>query len=101
MSQLVDLFNSTQKQRPKDARDIPDRAVNFIDQQNTYQTEFTTKRKQGDPTDFTDVALSYYDKERENMIIPPSFVRQDPDIPLNRYGPDERYYSPGTGKNPV
>jgi hypothetical protein len=95
MSTLVDLFNNSKKPRPTQSRTIPDAAVNFFDVQNTYQTEWKNGFKRGDPTTYTDKALAYYDDERTQMVIPPSFIQHLPDIPLNRYSPDTTYYNPG------
>ena len=108
MSQLTDLYDKSSKNTVKDAREIPTQATNFIDVPNQWQTEFTTDRKPGGPTDFTDKALDYYASERNGMIVPQSFVKQgDPAlaIELNRYSPDpdKTYYKPGEpgsfGKN--
>lgn len=98
MSQLTDLYEKSAKPRPTEARIIPKQAVNFVDVTNQYQTEFTTGRVTGDPTDFTDKALGYYNNERAGMVTPPSFVKQgditEP-INLNRYSPESSYYNPG------
>ena len=96
MSQLVDLFNNSNKPRVTQARQIPGLAVNFIDQTNTFQDEFKNELKPGDPTTYTSRALKYYNEELKNMVIPESFVRSEPDIPLNRYNPDQGYYAPGS-----
>jgi hypothetical protein len=95
MSQLVEMFENSNKARPTQTKQIPEQAVNFIDRNNEFQEEYAVNRQQGDPTTFTEAALQHYDKELETMIIPPSFNRHDPDIPLNRYTPDEKYYEPG------
>lgn len=100
MSQLTDLYATSQKNNLVQARIIPKQAVNFIDQANEFQTEFTVGRTAGADTDFTDKALGYYGKERVGMVIPQSFVKQgDPSaaIELNRYSPDpdKSYGQPG------
>ena len=108
MSQLKDLYEKSEKNTVKQARTIPKQAVNFVDQTNEFQTEFTPDRKAGGATDYTDKALNYYGNERTGMVIPPTFVKQgDPAlaIELNRYSPDKdkSYYVPGQagsfGKN--
>lgn len=98
MSQLVDLLNNSTKPRPTEARQIPNLAVNFIDVQNEFQTEFTTYRTAGGRTDYTAKALNYFTTELNTVVIPQSFVQQgDPSqtIPLNRYNPTIKFYNPG------
>jgi hypothetical protein len=100
MSQLTDLYEKSSKTRVVDARQIPNQAVNFVDQTNEWQKEFTTGRDSNTVTDFTDKALNHYNSERTGMVVPQSFVKQgDPTlaIELNRYSPDpdKSYYKPG------
>jgi cyclophilin family peptidyl-prolyl cis-trans isomerase len=100
MSQLKDLYEKSQKNNLVQARIIPKQAVNFVDQTNEFQKEFTTDRRPGGSTDYTEKALGYYDNERTGMVIPNSFIKQgDPTsaIELNRYSPadGQSYYVPG------
>lgn len=95
MSQLLDLYQKSQKLRPTQAREIPNREVNAIDQQNEFAVGWKNGQKNGDPTLFTKKSLEYYDQELKDMIIPTSFVRHDQDIPLNQWNPKTKYYVPG------
>lgn len=95
MSQLVDLYNRSQKLRPVQARTIPGQAVNFFDRQTEFQEGWTNNQKKGDPTSWTSKALEYYDEELAQMVVPESFIRHEQGIPLNRWNPRTRYYVPG------
>lgn len=102
MSDLVELYNTSQKPRVVDARTIPQAVVNFVDQINAWQNEYATNRKPGDSSAFTEKAVEYYDEELKTMVIPPSFVPQGDatqPIPLNRYSPNTPFYNPGRGSN--
>ena len=93
---LLDLYNTSTKPRVTQARQIPDQAVHFFDLQSKFEAnEFALQRKQGDPTDYTPYALDYYDYELTNMVIPQSFIRTDPSIPLMEWNPTTPYYTPG------
>lgn len=80
------------------SKQIPDNAVNFIDQQNTFQTEFTPNETRGNPTHFTDVAQNYYSNELKMILIPDNFQPTEPGVPLNRWTPTNKYYDPGSPK---
>jgi hypothetical protein len=95
MSQLVDIYNRSQRLRPKQAREIPERTVDFFDRQGNFQQGWTNNQKKGDPTSWTDKALGYYDTELNEMVVPESFVRHEQEIPLNRWNPKIKYYVPG------
>jgi hypothetical protein len=92
---LVDIYNKTKKPRVEAAKAIPNQAVNFIDTNNEFQEQWKNGVKRGDPTSFTEKAQKFYNEELKNMIIPDSFVRTDPDVPLNRWSPDKGYNAPG------
>lgn len=98
MSDLLTRFQKSTAPRVAEARQIPGLAVNFIDIQNIFQTEFTTFRQQMAPTDFTKAALDYYKVERNTVPLPDGFKPLDPDTPFNQWSPDNGYYNPGTPK---
>lgn len=95
MSDLLNRYLESKKPRVTEARQIPGLAVNFVDQQNTFQNGFVTFEKPGDPTQFTERSLEYFSEERNNIALPESFVPLEPDIPINRWGPKNKYYTPG------
>lgn len=95
MSQLVDIYNRSQKLRPVQAKLIPGQAVNFFDRQNEFQDDWKNNQVPGSPSLYTEKALGYYDTELTNMVIPQSFVRHETEIPLNQWNPKKKYYSPG------
>jgi hypothetical protein len=95
MSQLVDIYNRSTKLRPTQAKQIPAQETDFFDRNHEFQNGFTTLRKKGDPTEFLENALQYYNTELSTMVIPESFVRQESGIPLNEWSPDKGYYQPG------
>jgi hypothetical protein len=102
MSDLVELYNNSQKARVAEARTIPQAKVNFVDQNNEWQDEYATARKPGDPSNYTEKAVQHFNEELKTMVVPQSFVPQGDatsPIPLNRYSPDTPFYTPGRGSN--
>jgi len=95
MSQLVDIYNRSNKLRPVQAKQIPDMTVDYFDRQHDFQEGWTNFQKKGDPTSWKENALQYYDNELNSMVIPESFVRHESGIPLNQWNPTTRYYQPG------
>jgi hypothetical protein len=95
MSDMIRRYEESQAPRVVEARNIPGNAVNFIDQLNLFQNEFTLERKKGDPTDFTDKALQYYGEEVKGIVIPEEFSPTEQGVPLNRWTPDNKYFIPG------
>lgn len=95
MSQLVDIYNRSQKLRPVEAKQIPTQETDFFDRQHNYQDGWTNFQKKGDPTSWTENALQYYDEELNSMVVPESFVRHESGIPLNQWNPRTKYYQPG------
>jgi hypothetical protein len=96
MSQLVDLYNKSQKPRVVEARQIPHEATHFFDREGHVNKGFVTGEKQGDPTAFSQAALNEYDTEVKNLTPPPSF---DPQQPLHRYTPETPFFNPGQPKS--
>jgi hypothetical protein len=95
MSDLLDRYTNSKNPRIVNIRNIPNLAVNFVDQQDTFQKGFVTFERPGDPTYFTDKATEFYTEERNNITTPDSFNTLEPDIPLNRWGPKSKYFNPG------
>lgn len=95
MSDMEKRYNESTKLRPQQAKQIPDLAVNFIDQNNEFQDGFTTNQKKGDPTKYTTKALGYYDDEYRQISTPDGFQQTEQGITLNRWTPDKKYYEPG------
>lgn len=94
MSNILDLYQKSAKNRVKEARSIPDQAVNFIDRDNTFQEGWTNNQSLRKTT-FTDSAMQHYDEERKQMVTPESFQPVEDGVPLNRYAPGQGYYNPG------
>lgn len=95
MSQLVDIYNRSNKLRPVQAKQIPGQTVDYFDRQHEFQTGWTNFQKKGDPTSWLEKALQYYDDELNSMVVPESFVRHESGIPLNQWNPIKKYYEPG------
>jgi len=95
MSQLVDIYNRSQKLRAVQAKQIPDLAVDYFDQQHQFQEGWTNKQKRGDPTSWKENALKYYDTELSDMVTPESFIRHEQGIALNQWNPTQKYFVPG------
>jgi hypothetical protein len=104
---MLDRFNTTDKPRPKAARDLLAHPVNFIDQLNAVQNEFTVNRaeKLGQRandttlTDFTATALAHYNDELKMAATSKmdNFVPIEPGTPLNRWTPKTAYLASKTG----
>jgi hypothetical protein len=95
MPDLVDIYLRSQKPRPVEAKQIPDREVNFIDVPNDFQVGFNTYQQLKD-TRYTPRGLQFYGEERAGMVIPESFNPIEEFIQLHRYQPGEGYYVPGS-----
>lgn len=95
MSQLVDLFNSSQKPRVAEARQIPKEETDFFDREHKIADGFTTGLKKGDPTQFKEAGLNEYDSQVASITPPPSY---DPKTPLHRFTPKTPFYNPGQPK---
>ena len=93
MSQLTDLYESSEEQRPKESREqIPGGAVDFFDREHAVQKGFKTGQKRGSPSSFTPEAQDQYNKEKDELTPPESF---DASKPLHRYTPENSFFSPG------
>ena len=92
---ILTLYQNSNKIRVKQARDIPGLAVNFIDTQNRYQDQFGTFQELRKTT-YTEEALNFYDDLRKKVVIPESFQPAESGINLNRWGPGAGYYNPGS-----
>lgn len=95
MSSILSRYQESDKLRVKEARDIPGKEVNYIDIPNTYQNQFKTFQELRKTT-YTDLSLNYYDDMRLRIVIPPSFRPAEEGINLNRWGPNDGYYNPGS-----
>ena len=95
MSNLVDLYNSTDKQRPKESRErIPLQGTDFWDRRHDDADGFTVQQKKGSPTQFTPKGLDGYNTEKNELVAPPSYNNS---FPLHRYTPENPFFSPGQG----
>lgn len=93
MSNLVDLYNTTDKQRPKESRDrIPLAETDFWDREHNDADGFTVQRRKGDPTQFTEDAQNEYHTDKNELVPPESF---NPEFPLHRYTPENPFFNPG------
>jgi len=97
MSQLVDLYNSTKKLRPMEARTlIPGGGTDFFDRDHKFAEGFTVGRDQLSPTEFTEAAQQEYNTEKANFVPPLSY---DPATPLHRYTPETPFAPAGQPKS--
>ncbi len=97
MSELVDLYNTTDKKRPKESREgIPLSETDFWDREHRFHDGFTVGRKKGDEPKFTDKALDHYNTQVNDLTTPESF---DPSLPLHRYTPETPFNPTGQGDN--
>jgi hypothetical protein len=99
MSDMLTRYNESKAPRVAEAKKIPDLAVDFVDTQDVFQKGWTNDQKRGDPTTFTTTALGYYDVEVKNILIPDGFQPIEQGVPLNRYGPKNKYSVPGAAGN--
>jgi hypothetical protein len=88
MSNLLDLYNSSNSATVSDARKIPGPAVNFTDIPNKFQEEFQLQKSAAEKTTFTTLAQNYFDEELKTLITP--------DAKLHRWRPENPYYTPGS-----
>ncbi len=92
MSQLADLYHSSEKQRPKEARGIPLRATDFWDREHTFNDGFKPGQDKLDPSRFTPEARDHFNTQRNSLTPPASY---DPINPLHRHTPDSPFFNPG------
>lgn len=93
MSQLIDLYNSSDKLRPQQSRDrIPLQGTDFFDREHVNADGFTVARKKLSPTEFTAEGLDGYNTEKNELVPPESF---NPAEPLHRYTPENPFFNPG------
>lgn len=97
ITSLLDIYNNSTALRPTQAKQTGPNglAVNFFDTTNTFAAGFTDGLQPNSDTQFTSLALNYFDTELKNMVIPVSFVRVDPAIPLQEYSETLKYFTPG------
>lgn len=95
MSDMEDRYLTSQKLRPVQAKQIPNNPVNHFDQNSEFQEGFTTMQRKGDATTFTAKALEHYDDELRTVVIPDGFSQLEDGIPLHRWNPSKKYYTPG------
>jgi len=95
MSDLVDLYNKTQKQRPREAREsIPGAATDYFDREHKIADGFTTGKEKGDPTEFKAEAQNEYENEVNELTPPESY---NPEFPLHRWTNVNKYDPEGRG----
>lgn len=93
MSNLIDLYNTSDKLRPQQSRDrIPLGETDFFDREHVNTDGFTVGQKKLSPTQFTAEGLDGYNTEKNELTPPESF---DPTEPLHRYTPENPFYNPG------
>lgn len=92
---MVERFNKAQTPIVSQAKKIPTLAVDFFDQTNQIQHGFKTFETQNEPSEFTPKALDQYSTEVRDIVIPDGFVPSENGVNLNRWGPSNKYYSPG------
>ena len=98
MSNLVDLYNTSDKLRPKQSREqIPGGAVDFFDREHKVADGFTVGDKKGDPTKF--VAAPHAYEDQVNDLVPPESFNAS--LPLHRYTPTTPFYNPGAPSSGV
>ena len=99
MSNLVDLYNDSDKQRPKESRErIPGGGTDFFDREHRFHDGFKTGREKGDQPQFTEEGLDHYNTDKGELTPPESF---DPSFPLHRYTPETPFFNPGEGDSSV
>lgn len=95
MSDIVDLYNTSDKQRVKESRErIPLQGTDFWDREHKFHDGFTVGREQNDKPKFTIEALDHYNTEVNELTPPESF---DPSLPLHRYTPENPFNPIGQG----
>lgn len=97
MSNLLDLYNNTDKQRPADSRDkIPLEETNFFDETNEDAKGFTTQQTKLSPTQYTEKAQDKYNTEKDELTPPDTYNNE---FPLHRYTPENAFFNPGQGQS--
>lgn len=97
MSDLVDLYNTLDKQRVKESRErIPLQGTDFFDREHKFHDGFQVGFERGDQPRFTKEALDHYNTEVGELTTPESF---DPAFPLHRFTPETPFNNPGEGDN--
>lgn len=94
MSDILNLYNNSGKIRVVQSRAIPGNKVNYFDVNSDFQSQFETFQ-QLKHSSYTSRAMDYYTTERENIVIPESFVPTETGINLHRWVPGDGYYTPG------
>jgi hypothetical protein len=95
MSQLVDLYNTSDKKRPKESRErIPKAETDYFDREHKFSDGFSVEQKRFSPTNYTEAAQDHYQTEVENLTPPQSY---DPAEPLHRYTPETPFHDAGAG----
>jgi len=92
MSQLVDLYEKSDKQRPAESRQIPGKETDYFDREKEFAEGFKAGKKKMSPTDYTDKGLDQYNEEKNDLVPPESF---DSALPLHRYTPETPFHNPG------
>ena len=97
MSNLVDLYNKTEKLRPQDSRErIPLEETNFFDETNQDAKGFTVDQKKLSPTQYTEQAQDKYNTEKDELTPPDTYNNE---FPLHRYTPENAFFNPGQGQS--
>ena len=95
MSDLVDLYNSSDKQRVKESRErIPLVGTDFFDREHKFHDGFKVGRTQNDKPQFTAEAFEFFHTKVTELTPPDSY---DPAFPLHRYTPETPFNNPGAG----
>ena len=98
---MLTRFLTSTKPRPAQAQQIPGINTNFFDVNGEFQPGgFKIGERQGNPTQFDDTAMQYYNVEVKNIVIPTNFSPTDQGINLNRWTPDNKYSVPGAAGLP-
>jgi len=92
MSQLVDLYEKSDKPRVAEARQIPHKETDMFDREHEFANGFKTGKQQLSPSDYTEKGLDQYSEEKSELTPPPSFNSSEP---LHRYTPENSFYNPG------
>lgn len=94
MSQLVDLYENSDKLRPAESRQIPDKETDYFDRERKFAEGFKAGKKKLSPTDFTAKGLDQYNEEKDDLVPPESFNQS---LPLHRYTPETPFDPIGQG----
>ena len=97
MSNLVDLYNNSDKLRPSDSRErIPLEETNFFDETNQDAKGFTVDQKKLSPTQYTEQAQDKYNTEKDELTPPDTYNNE---FALHRYTPENAFFNPGQGQS--